>query len=349
MQFKSVFFMEGHIYIYGEISRDWGVGVADVQRQINGNKEADTLIVHINSPGGDVYEGFAIHDILKSQNKTIITQVEGICASIASVVFFAGSERLMTENSELMIHNPFGFSGGTAEQMQKYTEQLKSIEDKLVNFYVEATGLGIDEVKSMMNAETFLTTQEAIDKKFATGIIDKIKAVAKLNINLNQKLKMEDEKLKGFMNKFEAMFNNLAKKFGFKALMLADAEGKNLDFGEQVTEASELAVGMTAKYEDGTIPTGEVTMPDGTVLTFDETGTITAITEPSEPDEIEALKTENSSLKAEIEQLKSAQAKIENDFKAKMTNIKAEMKSELIKLVEEKPEKGGEVVNRFAN
>jgi len=109
---------EGHIFIQGIISpwqdkyaEDYGeVNIKQVTQQIQNNKDAEKLIIHIHSPGGDVDEGFGIHDILvahgKANNVEIETSIEGLCASIATVIAMAGSTRMITENSEFMIHNP---------------------------------------------------------------------------------------------------------------------------------------------------------------------------------------------------------------------------------------------------
>jgi SMC interacting uncharacterized protein involved in chromosome segregation len=142
--------------------------------------------------------------------------------------------------------------------------------------------------------------------------------------------------------KIEALFKKHSKIVN---LMVADAAGKNLDFGTQIETPEQIAVGMTAVYEDGTKPMGDVVMPDGKTLVFDESGIITEIKEaegdPLEVEiealeaEIEALKTEKEGLKAELEASKIAQAKLEADHVLNLKNVKAQITSEMLAIVEE--------------
>src|SRR6056297_93805 len=134
---------EGHIYIYGVISpyqdksaEDFGeVNLKQVVEQIKQNKDADILNVHIRSEGGDVWEGFAIHDALFNSGKEIHTIGEGIVASIATVIFLSGSKRYMSKNAEFMIHNPWTYGMGSASDLEKTAGELRDIEDKIVAFY----------------------------------------------------------------------------------------------------------------------------------------------------------------------------------------------------------------------
>ena len=209
--------MEGHITIYGYISplQDndpgmWGeVNLKYVQNQIQNQSEADTLIVHINSMGGDVDEGFAIHDVLRSTGKKIITQVEGMCASIATVIALAGDERRMTENSEFMIHCPMMWAGGTADEVQEQADMLQEVENKVVDFYVKKTGAEKDSIIAMMKEETYLTSEQAKNLGFVTDVVTTMKAVASItpkNKNMTQMTvedfdKKFDEKSEGWLKK----------------------------------------------------------------------------------------------------------------------------------------------------
>ena len=327
--------MEGHIYIYGEIiafqgkdANEFGcVNIKDIQNQIAAQPEAETFRVHINSVGGDVNEGFGIHDILKASGKKIITQIEGLCASISTIIALAGEERLITENSEIVIHNPFGFAGGEAEDVQKFADQLQSVESKLANFYADNPELIIEQASDFMKDETRFNANKSKEFGFVTEIVTSLKAVAKLNINKNTNMENKiteeqiDKKFDSFFDKVKALF--IGSKI--KNLMLKDANDQEIDFGDIETE-SEIAVGLKGVKIDGSPATGVITMPDGKEITF-EAGEITEIKEPEgEGEDIEALKTENESLKSEIETLKSAQAKVETEFEAFKTEIKSSFK-----------------------
>lgn len=330
--------MEGHIFIYGIITsfqdedapKYGAVNSKDINNQLTNNKDADTLIVHINSQGGDVYEGFAIHDILRATGKTIITQAEGMVASIATVIFLAGSERRITENTELMIHNPWGFAGGTAADLQKYADQLKKEEDRIAEFYAQKTGKSVDDIKVLMNAETFMTADEAITNGFATAKADQIKAVALLKINymteteINEKI---EEKSEGILSKIKALF----KKQGvIKDLVVKTADDQNLDFGEDVKESSEIEVGSAATV-DGKAAEGEYTMPDGTVYVF-AGGKVTEVKAPAEEEaaednaEAKALKAENETLKAQLTEAQGALETVKADLEAFKAQITSDIK-----------------------
>ena len=327
--------MEGHIFIYGQIipwqdeeaPKYGAVNLKDINKQLTDNKDADTLIVHINSMGGDVFEGWAIHDIIKATGKTIITQAEGLVASIATVPFLAGLERRITENSQLMIHNPWGFAGGDASDVQKYAEQLKKEEDKLAQFYASITGATVDDILAMMKEETYLSADDAIGKGFATQKVEQIKAVAQIKFynmtekEINDKI---EEKSNSIFSKIKALF----KKQGLiQALVLKTADDKNLDFGEDIQEASQIEVGSTATV-DGAPAEGEYTMPDGTVYVFSG-GKVTEVKAPAEEEpaednaEADALKTENDNLKAQLTEAQDTLKTVQQElvaFKAQITS-----------------------------
>jgi ATP-dependent Clp endopeptidase proteolytic subunit ClpP len=332
--------MEGHIYVYGVVSpwqeEDSGkygeVNLKDISNQLTNNKEADTLIIHINSMGGDVYEGFAMHDVIRATGKKIITQAEGLVASIATVVFLAGDERRITENSQLMIHNPWGFAGGNADDVQKYADQLRKEEDRMAAFYSEKTGQTVDDLKAMMNEETYMTADEAISKGFATEKVAQLKAVALIN-NRNMTEKEINDKIEEKSNSIFSKIKALFKKQGLiKDLVLKTADDKNLDFGEDIQEASQIEVGSTATV-DGAPAEGEFTMPDGTIYVFSG-GAVTEIKAPAEPEPApDAVAQENETLKAQLAErdasLKEAQetlAAVQSDLEAFKAQITSDIK-----------------------
>lgn len=337
--------MEGHIFIYGQITsfqdedapKYGAVNLKDINKQLTANKEADTIIAHINSPGGDVFEGWAIHDVLRASGKKIITQGEGIVASIATVVFLAGTERRMTDNTQLMIHNPFGFAMGDAEDMQKYAERLKKEEDRIIDFYASATGNSRDEIVEMMKEETFFTADQAIEKGFATSKVEQIKAVALLKIDMNadELNKKIEEGNKGILSKIMALF----KKQGLiKDLVLKTADDQNLDFGEEIQEASQIEEGSTATV-DGKPAEGEYTMPDGTTYVF-AGGKVTEIKPPAEPEPAPAEDEATKALKAENEALKAQLTEAQDTLKAvkdELAAFKAEITSDIKGLKPEPP------------
>ena len=165
-----------HVYIYGIIDSwqdnkadDYGiVNLKSIKNQLENQAGFEEIIVHIHSEGGDVTEGFAIHDFLKSQGKPITTIVEGMCASIATVPALAGDKRQMTANSTFFIHNPWGFVGGEKEEIQRYANELEEIENKLSDFYAKFSSLSKEDILNFMKVETSFTAEEAVTNGFMT-------------------------------------------------------------------------------------------------------------------------------------------------------------------------------------
>ncbi len=332
---------EGHIFIQGIISpwqdkaaEEWGeVNIKGVTQQIQDNIDADKLIVHIHSPGGDVDEGFGIHDILVAHGKDkgieIETRIEGLCASIATVIAMAGKIRLVTENSEFMIHNPWMDTVGDADELQKSADQLKAIEKKIVDFYAAKTGAKKEDLDKWMKEETWMTAEQAKELGFVTDIITTIKAVAKFK--LKNTVMNTQEINKNIDSKFAELLKKLglAKKSRAQALTVTAGDGTVLDFGDQVGSVEEIAVGMTATIEGGT-PDGEYVMPDGKTFVF-TAGTLTEIkeAEEEETEEMKQLKAENEDLKKQLSDIQEANEQAIADLETEVVAMKAQVKSDI--------------------
>jgi ATP-dependent Clp protease protease subunit len=139
---------------------------------------ASTINVEINSPGGDVFDGIAIYNMLKASGKTIVTKVTGIAASAASVILMAGESREVPTNTFVMVHNPVTDSYGTAAQHRKVAEVLEKIGAGLVDTYAKTTGLSEARVKVLLAQDTWMTADEALALGFATKVTAAIEASA---------------------------------------------------------------------------------------------------------------------------------------------------------------------------
>lgn len=327
--------MEGHIFIYGiitsvedkakEENKKYNtVSPKDVSDQIIANKEADTLIVHINSGGGSVFSGFGIHDILLASGKKVVTIAEGFVASIATVIFLAGSERKITMNTKLMVHNPWGEATGNSDELFDYASRLREEENRIADFYSLKTGLQPDDVRLLMASETYLDADQAIEKGFATEIITQLKAVASLKpiMNIEELNKKVDDGHKSIFDKIMGIFR---KQGLIQALVVKTADDQNLDFGEDIKESSEIAVGSPATV-DGKPAEGEYTMPDGTVYVF-AGGKVTEIKPPAEEEkedpEAAALKAENENLKAQLTEAQTKATEAQDALKAVKDDLEA--------------------------
>lgn len=161
-------------------------------------KNNEDLEVEINSGGGSVFAGSEIYTALKSYGGKVITKVVGLAASAASVITMAGDNILISPTGQIMIHNASGGFGGDYRDMEKGAEILKNVNATISNAYRLKTGLSNEELLEMMNKETWLTPQQALEKKFVDEIMftNDIKLVASINngmlpLEVINKMKME--------------------------------------------------------------------------------------------------------------------------------------------------------------
>lgn len=132
--------------------------------------DVSVIDVYINSYGGEVAEGLAIYNALKRHKAKIRTHVDGFACSIASVIFMAGDERIMPSTSCLMIHNPWTVTAGNAKELRKQAEDLDIIGECSINAYMEHVNISEDELKELLDNETWLSSKEAVEKGFATEV-----------------------------------------------------------------------------------------------------------------------------------------------------------------------------------
>lgn len=151
---------KSEVSIFGEIG-GWGVSAADFTSQLSAIPEGHAITVRINSQGGSVTEGYAIYNALK-RRANVTTVVEGIAASMASVIMLAGSKIQANANSLIVIHNPLLMGAtGNAEELRKLAADIEKIGTQISGIYVAATGKSEVDVKAAMDAETMFTAEEA--------------------------------------------------------------------------------------------------------------------------------------------------------------------------------------------
>lgn len=168
------------IYDWFEVEATSPKKVIDLINQAKNNED---LEVEINSGGGSVFAGSEIYTALKSYGGKVITKVVGLAASAASVITMAGDIVKITPTGQVMIHNASGGFGGDYRDMEKGAEILKNINATISNAYSLKTGLSNEELLEMMNKETWLTPQQALEKKFVDEIMftNDVKLVASFN------------------------------------------------------------------------------------------------------------------------------------------------------------------------
>lgn len=165
------------LVIYDEIGI-WGITARDFFHDLKALGDVGAITVRIHCPGGSVTEGLAIYNLLRSHPAHVTVKIDGIAASIASVIAMAGDVVEMPSNTFMMIHDPVGQMRGTEEDMREIADILKAMKAALVKAYVTKTGKTEEEVAAIMAAETLLTAQEAKDGGFADVITDEVKIAA---------------------------------------------------------------------------------------------------------------------------------------------------------------------------
>lgn len=172
----------GEVYIYDVIGDGWGDGTTakSFATDLKTLGELDTLNVYINSPGGIVSDGVAIYNQLVRSRARKMVYIDGIAASIASVVAMAGDEIIIAKNAMMMIHDPWAFMMGTAEELRHEANVLDAIRDTLIETYAERANADPKDVAKWMKAETWFNGQECVDAGLADRICEKDVEIAAL-------------------------------------------------------------------------------------------------------------------------------------------------------------------------
>jgi len=169
------------IYVYDEIS-SYGISANQFVKDLNEVKSGK-IKLRINSPGGNVFDGVTIHNALKEHPATVNVIVDGLAASIASIIAMAGDNVHMADNAMMMIHQAWAFAMGNADDLQKTVEVLQKIDGTLVKTYADKTGATQRNIRQMMKDETWMTAQEAKDLGFADTIGDRVDAKASFDLS----------------------------------------------------------------------------------------------------------------------------------------------------------------------
>ncbi len=145
---------------------------------------AKTITVRINSPGGDVFDALAMFNALQSHKAKIITRVESLVASAASVLVLAGKEVQAYKNTMMMIHDPWGLIAGNQYDLRDFADILEKISSNMVDIYASNSNVGKREIIQMMKDETWFTAKEAKDKGFIDVILDGKGAKAQFDLSM---------------------------------------------------------------------------------------------------------------------------------------------------------------------
>lgn len=161
--------------IYGDICARWwdddAMSASKLSKMLDELGDVSQINVHINSYGGEVAEGLAIYSALRRHKARVRTTCDGFACSIASVIFMAGDERLMSDASLLMIHNAWTSAiGANAADLRKLADDMDTITSASKSAYMARVSITEDELTDLMDAETWISPSDAVDMGFATEI-----------------------------------------------------------------------------------------------------------------------------------------------------------------------------------
>jgi len=306
--------MTGHIFIEGEIGKD--VTSKTVRADIANYPTADEFTVHINSPGGDVYEGYQIGSIIKNLGKKTTAQIGSMCASIATYDALCCDHVIMNTHGDFMIHLPTGQVNGTADDLRRGAEQLDRIKAELIDRYmpkVARKGVTRQKLVEMIDAETSMSPTEAEALGFVDAVQEKMRAVALMDISKFKNDDMDHKETKTMLEKIQAsmktIFNGLRRFKNMVEDTLADGTaivvmvdpGQSWD-GAQITTA------------DGVpLPPGPYTTASGTTFNVDDGGLISGavMADPAAEDTKDTKPMDN------VDELKNKIAELEGQLAAK--------------------------------
>lgn len=161
------------LLIYDSIGQDWwgGLTAESVKQKLDEAGDVKKISVRINSPGGDVFEGAAIYSLLSQHKAQVECYIDGLAASAAFTIAMAADTIHISEAAMMMCHNAWGLCMGYASDMEKMAGTLNKVSGTMRDIYATKSGMKADEVQTLMDQETWMTAQEAVDQGFADDVI----------------------------------------------------------------------------------------------------------------------------------------------------------------------------------
>jgi ATP-dependent protease ClpP protease subunit len=286
---------EVEVYLYEEIGF-WGVTSKAFVEELNQHK-GKHIHLRIDSPGGEVHAGNAIFNALRRHKGGVTVHIDGMAASMASVIAMAGSPICIADNAFLFVHNPWTMLAGDSGEMRKTAEQLDVIGNVLVGMYAQRTKLPIEEIQQMMDEETLLSATDAVALGFADMIEDGVPIAAS----------MTPEKAKARFDKFaRSMEKNLQVRPYDQP---ADEPAETVEAPAVETPAEEIEAPAieTAEGDLPAVPPAEDKAPVAKADIESVLGKVQNLTAENSllRTEVQALREDRDNLQAEVKALHS--------------------------------------------
>ena len=216
---ESVPDMERTLFLNGMISDEtwYGDEVTPQLFKDELNAGSGDITVWINSPGGDCVAAAQIYNMLTNYKGKVTVKIDGIAASAASVIAMAGDTVLVSPVSMLMIHNPATIAWGDHAEMQKAIDMLAEVKESIINAYVLKTGLSRPKLSHLMDAETWMDANKAVELGFADEIMTRAKAEPEEGTDEGEegrKPSVHDSMLFSRRAVNNTLFNKMAAKYG---------------------------------------------------------------------------------------------------------------------------------------
>ena len=273
-------------------------------------------VILLNSGGGSLLEGLAIHDYLKNNAKDVTIIGNGLVASAATIIMAGVNQRIGTKSSRYVIHNPYTVVEGDAATMQKMANELASFELTTANIYSQTFNKPVNEILDIMKQDIMLTVDEAM----SLGLVTEIQDVSSFfKTNVKPSIIMNEQ-----FNKFFSLFK---KASGIKNLVQNATDGTELDFGADVATEADIKQGVYCSANDGTY-----TLPSGLTVTV-AGNIVTDVKQPAANAEIETLNAEISELKNQLKASMDTIAELKASISAKDSDFQ-KVGIEFNKLVE---------------
>lgn len=173
------------LWLYGDIGGEYTAKDLADQLKIVA-PSVRTLTVHINSPGGDVFDGLAMYNVLRQHPARVVTEIDGAALSIASVIALAGDEVRMAGNALFMIHNPWCMAMGDARELRETALRLDKVRGSILGTYLAKTQQPQHILSDMMDAETWFTAEEAQAAGFVDSVTEPLQMAASASLDLSR-------------------------------------------------------------------------------------------------------------------------------------------------------------------
>ncbi len=228
------------VYLYDEIGF-FGIAADEFVRDLNKIK-AGTIHLRVNSPGGSVFDGTTIYNAIKQHKSKVVAHVDGLAASIASVIVMGADEVQMAENAFMMVHEPWSMVMGNADGLRAEADLLDKVRDTIAKTYMNKSGKESEEINDLMNAETWMTAQEAVAFGFADSIYEETLEKAQVTLfDLSVFAKVPDQLLQGKSMPTARELERILRDSGCtqkqaKVILAAGYDGLQRDVKDQISQ-----------------------------------------------------------------------------------------------------------------